>query len=291
MALSVYVFLCIFLELREFYYWPHKCWEGWMEVGEGKEWLFFFLLRNIFDLFLFKLSPPFPPSSLSEHWLPACFNTHYVRWSSEDPSFFFFLFLLGLFKCLLMRETQQFNRVLFFFFSLHCKFSWNVPEIVFHCRVKYCQPLCSTLRALSQSDEFELWSRVLVTFKGATKPLAASFYPPQLLSSGWWQPLRVTLSPGAQEYFHIYAHEVKASLLARLRPPSPTLSCVIALFFFQSLLLRLVKVFCSCGKNQCGHLNIFFSSLSCVGEKTTTQGFGFLFLFRTWNVLVLFAWW
>lgn len=76
-------------------------------------------------------------------------------------------------------------------------------------------------------------------------------------------------------------------------------SCVIALFFFfHSLLLMLVKVFRSCGKstrplkrNFLFLLLFILSGSLCVGEKTMTQGFCFLFFFSTWSFLVLSAWW
>lgn len=92
MARCVFVFLCIFLDLREFYYWPHKCWEGWMEVGgrEGKEWLwffcYFFFPSQKYFRYIFS-NCPLPPS-VSEHWLPVWFNTYYVSWISEDLPFF-----------------------------------------------------------------------------------------------------------------------------------------------------------------------------------------------------------
>lgn len=93
--------LCIFLDLCEFYYWPHKCWEGRMEVGESRSDFNlskFFLLREIaiyIYIYIFQTLSHLPPlvstGCLSES--PPQ-HTHYVNSYLFKLNFRNFLFWL-----------------------------------------------------------------------------------------------------------------------------------------------------------------------------------------------------
>lgn len=138
MALCVFVFLCIFLDVCEFYYWTHKCWEGWMESKQarkgkrGFEFCFIFLLRKMFNILF--------PNCAHLLWaLATCLIQRRLLKLKirRTPC----VYPAGLFKLFLMWEKLFFSsltRILFCFFSFSRKFplgvfhTSNMPKMVFH---------------------------------------------------------------------------------------------------------------------------------------------------------------
>lgn len=135
-------------------------WVGWGGSKSGFDFCFFPSQKNVRYIFWKR---PLPPSL--EWALATWLLVQHLLCKLNFRTPHHHHHLSGLFTFLLMRETifQPVNRFFFFFAFLvfiansHSA-SFNVPKIVFHWWVKYCQPLCTTLQAFAQLCKLDLWN-------------------------------------------------------------------------------------------------------------------------------------